>query len=107
MTTQEVIKSLRMIKSTCYIGNRKFLDALEQAVEMLEAQEWIPCKERLPEVGRSVLLSRRSMDTREGCLQADGKWWQYRWNEILNANQVNAWMPLPEPYRAERRTDDL
>lgn len=45
MTTQEVIKSLRMIKSTCYIGNRKFLDALEQAIEMLKAQEWVPCKE--------------------------------------------------------------
>ena len=68
--------------------------------------QWIPVSERLPEVGRSVLFSRRSMDTREGCLQADDKWWQYRWNEILNANQVTAWMPLPEPYRAERRTDE-
>lgn len=67
-------------------------------------QRWIPVSERLPEVGRSVLFSRRSMGTREGCLQADGKWWQYRWNEMLNADQVTAWMPLPEPY-AERRTD--
>lgn len=68
--------------------------------------QWIPVSERLPKVAHSVLFSRRSMDTSEGCLQADGKWWQYRWNEILNADQVIAWMPLPEPYRAERRTDD-
>ena len=65
--------------------------------------QWIPVSERLPEVGRSVLFSRRSMDTREGCLQADGKWWQYRWNEILNADQVTAWMPLPDLYRADLR----
>lgn len=67
----------------------------------LEQSMWIPCSERLPEVGRSVLFSRRSMCTREGCLQADGKWWQYWWYELLNADQVTAWKPLPEPYKAE------
>lgn len=76
-------------------------DAYNLAIKALEAQEWVPCKERLPEVGRSVLFSRRSMCTREGCLQADGKWWQYWWYELLNADQVTAWKPMPEPYREE------
>ena len=67
-------------------------------------QRWISVSERLPEVGRSVLFSRRSMSTREGCLQADGEWWQYRWNEMLNADQVTAWMPLPEPYLKQEHT---
>ena len=74
-------------------------EVADMAIKALESQEWIPCKERLPEVAHSVLFSRRSMDTSEGCLQADGKWWQYRWNEILNADQVTAWMPLPDPYK--------
>ena len=90
----------------CLKTQRQFVDdmtkeALSMAIKALEAQEWIPCSERLPEVAHSVMFSRRSMDTSEGCLQADGKWWQYRWNEILNADQVIAWMPLPEPYREE------
>lgn len=95
----------------CLKTQRQFVDdmtkeALSMTIKALEAQKWIPCSERLPEVGRSVLFSRRSMYTREGCLQADGKWWQYWWDEMLNADQVTAWKPLPEPYREDGDGDE-
>lgn len=39
MTKQEVIKILKLIKSTVFLGNRKFLDALDRAIELLALPE--------------------------------------------------------------------
>ena len=63
------------------------------------APHWIPCSERLPEVGRNVLLSVGGVYTAEGCLRADGDWCQFRWESLLRKDMVGAWMPMPEPYR--------
>ena len=43
MTKQEVIKILSLIKSTVFLGNRKFLDALDCAIELLAEPE--PCED--------------------------------------------------------------
>lgn len=59
--------------------------------------EWISVKDRLPQVGASVLLSVGTMYSAEGCLNDDGTYCQFRWGAILKAEEVNAWMPLPEP----------
>ena len=67
----------------------------------LSAQRWIPCSERLPEVGRSVLLSVGGMYTAEGCLRDDGDWTQFRWDAIQRKDMVGAWKPLDEPWRGE------
>lgn len=64
-------------------------------------QKWIPCSERLPEVGRNVLFSVGDMYTAEGCLRADGDWAQFRWDSIQQKDVVVAWMPLPEPYKED------
>lgn len=64
-------------------------------------QQWIPCSERLPEVGRSVLLSVGGMYTAEGCLRDDGDWTQFRWDAIQRKDMVGAWKPLDEPWRGE------
>lgn len=58
---------------------------------------WIPCSERLPNVGEDVLFC-DSKWTEEGCLRADGDWWQFRWSTIIPKVEVIAWMPLPKPY---------
>lgn len=83
---------------------------LDKAYECgkLDAVQWIPCSERLPEVGRSVLLSVGGMYTAEGCLREDGDWTQFRWDAIQRKDMVGAWMPLPSSYRenAEGRTND-
>lgn len=60
---------------------------------------WIPCSERLPEVGQDILMSIGGMYTAEGCLREDGDWAQFRWNSIQRKDMVGAWMPLPEPFK--------
>lgn len=66
------------------------------------AQQWIPCSERLPEIGQSVLLSVGGMYSAEGCLREDGDWAQFRWDAIQRKDMVGAWKPLPEPYKGEQ-----
>lgn len=65
-------------------------------------QKWIPCSERLPEIGQSVLLSVGGMYSAEGCLREDGDWAQFRWDAIQRKDMVGAWKPLPEPYKGEQ-----
>ncbi len=75
------------------------------ALLTLPVHEWIPVEERLPEDSNYVLLSFSNFT-----LPAIGRYEKSEWylgddwggetclNEGFN---VNAWMPLPEPYRAE------
>lgn len=66
---------------------------------------WIPCSERLPEIGQSVLLSVGGMYSAEGCLREDGDWAQFRWDAIQRKDMVGAWKPLPEPYQGKVKSD--
>lgn len=59
--------------------------------------QWIPCSERLPDIGADVLFCDDKW-TEEGCLRADGDWCQFRWSTVLPKEKVVAWMPLPTPY---------
>lgn len=68
------------------------------------ANRWILVSERLPEIHQDVLLSLRSLDIEVGfravteryfcCHSADGA-------HYIEPQNVLAWQPLPEPYRAE------
>lgn len=71
-------------------------------------QRWILCSERLPEKKDDYLCSYR------GCTLVDiceydpdrnewGFYYDYGWKVV---SIVIAWMPLPEPYKAERREDE-
>lgn len=62
--------------------------------------EWIPVSEKLPEVGKNVLLSvGKGLYTAEGELKHDGTWVQYRWS--ANNIKVDAWAEMPEPWKGE------
>ena len=65
-------------------------------------QQWIPVSERLPEEGVSILISVGGMYSAEGCLRWDKDWNQFRWSAIQDKEVVDAWMPLPEPYKERR-----
>ena len=69
------------------------------------AQQWIPCSERLPEVGQDILMSVGGIYTAEGCLRKDGDWAQFRWDAIQRKDMVGAWMPLPEPYTGRSKDE--
>lgn len=86
-------------KHCCPRFNRVIRKTVEEVKQNAE-QKWISCKERLPEVGRNVLLSvGKGLYTAEGELKHDGTWVQYRWS--ANIENVDAWAEMPEPWKGE------
>ncbi len=63
------------------------------------ANAWIPCSERLPKVGQNVMFSVAGMYASEGCLKENGDWAQFRWSSTQSKNVVDAWAPMPEPWK--------
>ena len=75
--------------------------------------QWIPVSERLPEVGKDVIVCYDFKGHRSvliGVLYGDEKFHgyddEYLTPEGRKYRKAVAWKPLPEPYRAERRTDE-
>ena len=124
MTNQEAIEFLKNMIDREAIGFvcperegdvaiwQYHVEALQMAISALQAQEWIPVKERLPEedhwLGGSgkqfsdeVLISitnREDADAWSDISQTiDGEWGL----ELPRYCKITAWKPLPEPYREE------
>ena len=89
-------------------------------VQKLNAEEkkhrWIPVEERLPELGEYVLISFSNFSVpaigRYDEDEEGGAWFIGDETESLVSQDmfVNAWMPLPKPYRAEveeKRLEDV
>jgi hypothetical protein len=65
---------------------------------------WIPVSERLPEDRELVLFSTKTDRVFEGRYfddNTDHQWYAFRDECFAWNNVVTAWMPLPEPYKAE------
>lgn len=78
------------------------IDACKGAIELLEKTKWIPISDRLPDIDETVLV--------DDGLDIFVAWWvndgfEAKWHsldESYNPNRpILAWMPLPEPYKAE------
>lgn len=95
MTREEALSILKTFQIT---GDRNH-EAFDMAIKALE-QRWIPVSERLPEVHQDVLLSFRSLDVLEG-FRAETEPYFYCQGDYIEPQNVLAWMPLPEPYKAE------
>lgn len=86
----------------CLKTQRQFVDdmtkeALSMAIKALEAQKWIPCSERLPDSKEYVLVTDYG-ETNIGRRFCDRWWLDYCGDKMKD---VTAWMPKPEPYKAE------
>ena len=67
--------------------------------------EWIPVSERLPEKGTTVLVQSDMVmyvATYEPNIYEDMPWFSGEIGFI----SADAWMPLPEPYREDERSDE-
>lgn len=66
---------------------------------------WIPVEEQLPdENGTYHLVSTTSSHRIEMAWYLNGKWY---WNNSdVQMKRVNAWMPLPEPYKPKEDSHD-
>lgn len=86
------------------------------------ADGWIPCEERMPEedlwTGRgvqysdSVLMNVYNKSDDEAVvdygLTRDGEWYSMTADEYIENSgdwEVNAWMPLPEPYNPDTKEE--
>ena len=79
------------------------------AVEKLPSAQlepqWIPVSEMLPDEFGDYLVSIKSIGwNMEEYVENDIAYWDDL-EGFHKADEVLAWMPLPEPYRAERRND--
>ena len=74
--------------------------------------DWIPCSERLPEDRREVLVTAYWHETYQVMMASyfgDGLWWCVPFNnsgEHTQRLKPKAWMPLPEPYKAEMESEE-
>lgn len=89
-------------------GMLKRVAELSAEVDRIKAEGfWIPVTERLPELGEYLLISFSNFSVpaigRYDEDEEDGAWFIGDETESLVSQDmfVNAWMPLPEPYRAE------
>ena len=75
----------------------------ELAIEALEQQphSWIPVSERLPEEDTAVLVWCPERKNTYCAYLEEGQWWIFGAHFQKVALEVVAWMPSPEPYKAE------
>jgi len=65
---------------------------------------WIPCSERLPAKTGHYLCSFKEPNRIDNIFVDLAYWTGSRWYGYL-ANEINAWMPLPDRYEAERESE--
>lgn len=92
-------------------AEKKFLhiiSVLETQVEQLKREaRWIPVTERLPDIGKDVLVMVHWRDYSEDmmCYGRKYKTRWYLWNgelgELLKGFDITHWMPLPDPPKEE------
>ena len=105
-----------------YVHGCKEIECLRVLPSAQPASQWIPVSEGLPEKSGLYLAWFKypyeeeptwSIINYDADCEAFGEWREryhpetlgYLDSEFEELEDVTAWMPLPEPYRAERRTD--
>ena len=81
-------------------------EAIGMAIEALSTKtEWIPCSERLPDIGNRCLVTLSNNVVAIGTLHnEDNKRWHLEPTSMMIAyyeDSVTAWIPLPMPYRKD------
>ena len=93
-TQQEVCK---------FLAN--YMDTLEKQI----TDEWIPCSERLPEENDNYFVTisfdiggkEPVREVYKDFFSASSQKWLYHGEEVI------AWMPLPKPYKAESKIEQV
>lgn len=63
--------------------------------------QWISCKDRLPEVNESVLVTTEWNDISIAWRIGIDEWFIHEGSTNATTDDLAAWMPLPEPWRSE------
>lgn len=87
----------------CVIGCPSYRH-IEKLPSVTPKARWIPVSEKLPEEGEPILFSTKTGRVYEGAyfdLSDNRQWYAYKDENYAWNNVVTAWMPLPQPYKAE------
>ena len=96
-------KLVELIESARYWGSNTSEEIADHLIANgVTMQEWISVDDRLPEPWKRVLIYSR-YDFCESALYIGAPGiWRVTWNhEMLDADSVTHWMPLPEPPKGE------
>jgi hypothetical protein len=108
--------AIRWVKTECnpygkptldFESGKKVIEHLKQMPSVtpkLKTWEWIPVSERLPDQGQEVICQCRANMIKALKLDADFDWYQDA-DHCYMHGFVIAWMPLPEPYKAESENE--
>ena len=106
MTNDKAIERLKAFQDYLCGGNPIWdVDECREAFDIALAameQQWIPVTESLPGYGEDVLLSINGVCSVGYCVATNGvgvDWYYDGWYHP--ENDVDAWMPLPEPWKGE------
>lgn len=93
--------------------NFGYIDGYLKAKE--EAQEWIPCNERLPEEAGMYLITEQNYGFKFDAVCKNvlvhSSYFSVNEKEfqdtvyLPNCSNITAWMPLPEPYKGDDHAD--
>lgn len=79
----------------------KGIEALKKAIKLLEQTQWIPVSERLPKKEDLYIVSVKNDHDRRYSKTC----WYHGEGNWFARQDVEAWMPLPEPYGAESEVE--
>ena len=113
MTREELLEKLYEIKNWKCNGDSELYEIIKEVISALEAQEWIPVSERLPE-DEYVLISKKTTkisgskwSVAIAIRTADPRSRKIQWRDsgfgVIQNDKVLAWMPLPEPWKGDAR----
>ena len=104
MTTEEAIEILSDVGdiNRCCAEDA---EALDMAIKALEQTRWISVSEKLPASDEDVLIT-NGIGIYVGWIDATDKGWRVDSEMDYFMNDIVAWQPLPEPYKAESEDNE-
>ena len=92
----------------CSKEHEQLAEWLKELKQLREQTRWIPVSERLPEENGQYLITvkyKHVNDSYEDVYAEHGEWYDGRWDMFCfghcgEVEDIIAWMPLPEPYKA-------
>lgn len=105
---KDAIKMLKSKMNGHTDTSYEWAETVRMAIKALEQTRWIPVSERLPEEDGQYLITVKYKPEAdyENIYAEHGEWIDGRWDMFCfghcgEVEGIIAWMPLPEPYKAE------
>lgn len=91
---------------TDVMGGLNYESFIKEAPTIDAVSHWIPCEERLPELDEICLVTEKDGSIRHCYFDSVDPVLFATVEEGMYVRNVVAWMPLPKPYKGERRKND-